>query len=60
MMCPPVQCENVADYCERRIDKISYILTHKMYHDESDRQFQLGSMDAYEDIYRMICEEQVR
>ena len=52
-----VETEIIADYCEKRIDKISYILTHKMYHSESDRQYQLGSMDAYEDIYRMIHEE---
>ena len=55
--CAYVETEQVADYCERRIDKISYVLTHKMYYDEKDRQYHLGSMDAYEDIYRMIHEK---
>lgn len=54
--CAFVQTEEVRDYCETRIDKISYILTHKLYFSEEDRQYQLGSMDAYEDIYRMIHE----
>ncbi len=57
MMYTHVDCENVADYCEKSINKITYILTHKMYHDETDRQYQLGSMDAYEDIYRMIYDD---
>lgn len=55
--CTIPQTEYVADYCEQEIDKISYRLTHKMYYGEADRQYHLGSMNAYEDIYRMIHEE---
>lgn len=52
-----VEIEYVCSYCNQSADSLQYLINNQMYFSDSEKQYIIGEISAYQDVLRFTREQ---